>query len=55
MATGAKPALDPTAPEQTATTEASEPKPATFLAKVTHLLTKIFELNERLGSTREYQ
>lgn len=53
MAAGAKPALDPNVNTQTQVAEASDPKPATFVEKIIHQLTKIFELNERLGVTRE--
>jgi hypothetical protein len=55
MATGAKPALDQTVTQQTTAAEVSEPRPANFLAKIIRLFTRIFELNERLGSTRQYQ
>ena len=53
MATGAKPALDPKLTEQTQTVETSAAKPATLLEKIVQQLTKIFEHNERLGSTRQ--
>ncbi len=53
MAAGAKPALDPTVNTQTRSAEVSESKPQTFMDKIIHQLTKIFEYNERLGTTRE--
>ncbi len=53
MATGAKPALDPNVKTQAEGAERSDTKPTTFVQKIIHQLTKIFEHNERLGVTRE--
>lgn len=53
MAAGAKPALDPTINTTTQGVEASGSKPATLVEKIIRQLTKIFEHNERLGTTRE--
>jgi hypothetical protein len=53
MSAGAKPALDPNVSAPTNSVEASAPKPATLMEKIVQQLTKIFEYNERLGSTRQ--
>jgi hypothetical protein len=53
MAAGAKPGLDPNLIDQTKVAETSAPKPTTLMEKIVQQLTKIFEHNERLGSTRQ--
>jgi hypothetical protein len=52
MAAGAKPGLDPNLIDQTKVAETA-PKPTTLMEKIVQQLTKIFEHNERLGSTRQ--
>jgi len=55
MATGAAPApaLDSKKPEDAATDQTPESKPATLKERILHKLTQIFEHNENLGSTRQ--
>jgi hypothetical protein len=53
MATGAKPALDPTVANKIEAPQASDAKPATLKERFMRKLMQIFEHNENLGSTRQ--